>query len=95
MNLPAEIDKFISDHAYEVYITKDLPNKEQDKEQLRLHKIYTKELLALLDKSVEEVIGEDEPEHPFSGIVKDMQKGKVELRKQQRQTWNKIKKGII
>lgn len=43
-----KIDRFISDHAYDVYKSKDLPDKEQDEEQLRLHKIYTEELEALI-----------------------------------------------
>lgn len=35
-----ELEKLITDYAYEIYITKDLPNDEQDKEQLRLLGIY-------------------------------------------------------
>lgn len=43
-----KLDKLISDHAYEVYLTKDLPAEEQDKEQLRLHGIYKQAIEAYI-----------------------------------------------
>ena len=44
-NLDEKLDKLISNHAYEVYLTHDLPAEEQDKEQLRLHNLYKQEFL--------------------------------------------------
>lgn len=49
-NNTTELEKLVNGHAYEVYATHTLPDKEQDAEQLRLRKIYTQELQNLIIK---------------------------------------------
>lgn len=49
-----ELEKLLADYAYEVYITNDLEDAEQDKEQRRLLDIYKQRLQAYVDKKVRE-----------------------------------------
>lgn len=54
MSTQEKLDKLIDGHAYEVYITKDLPDAKCDKEQLRLRKIYRAEFRKLIDSAKRE-----------------------------------------
>lgn len=55
----AELKDKLADYAYEVYISKDMPADEQDKEQKRLLDIYTKFLLADRKAWGEYIVGSD------------------------------------
>lgn len=105
-NLQAEVDKLINNlWGRALDMTSD--DFSNDKDYLKAKKNYRnqclKELLQLLDKSVGEIIGEEEAPVPIVPGTHNasrnwqgyraLERFRNALREEQHQTWNKIKNG--